>query len=182
MFDTVLPKLQHGNDGLIFTAVNAEYKFGTDQKILKWKPADENSIDFRMNLEFPVLSDDEGDSESPQYDWYATPRIWLSVNMGNNKYEKWAEMYITQEEWDKLKAMNVELDERIVECAMDEQKRWRFKRFRDDKKDGNHISVVTSVMQSIEDGVSKEDLLNAAPSIRTAWKQRQARPQGGYQR
>lgn len=33
MFNQILPNLQHGNDGLIFTAVNAEYKFGTDDKM-----------------------------------------------------------------------------------------------------------------------------------------------------
>ncbi|EWC44514.1 hypothetical protein DRE_06782 [Drechslerella stenobrocha 248] len=175
MFDHVLPNLQHGNDGLIFTAVNSEYRFGTDQKILKWKPADENSIDFRMNLEFPLLPPEEmdEDDDSPQYDWYAIPRVFLSVNAGNTEgYQRWAEMYIEEDEWEKLKGMGVELDERIVECAMDEQGRWRFKRFRNDKKDGNHISVVKSVMESIRDGVSKEDLVKASPSMRAAWKSR----------
>ncbi|KAF3915378.1 hypothetical protein AA313_de0206847 [Arthrobotrys entomopaga] len=182
MFDLVLPNLEHGNDGLIFTAVNAEYKFGTDEKILKWKPADENSIDFRMNLEFPALPPEECEDDgsgSPQYDWYAKPRVWLSVNTGSSGYERWAEMYLTDEEWTNLKNMGVELDERIVECAMDEQQRWRFKRFRNDKKDGNHISVVHSVMESIRDAVAKEDLLKVAGTIRSEWKQRQSRVQGG---
>lgn len=174
MFDQVLPNLQHGNDGLIFTAVNAEYRFGTDDKILKWKPADENSVDFRMNLQFPELPPDERDEdeEGPQYDWYATPQIFLSVNTGSGGYQRYAEMFIEDDEWEKLKGMGVELDERIVECAMDDEKRWRFKRFRNDKKDGNHISVVHSVMESIQDGVTKEHLLEAAPSIRAAWKKR----------
>ncbi|EPS38209.1 hypothetical protein H072_8009 [Dactylellina haptotyla CBS 200.50] len=179
MFDLVLPNLEHGNDGLIFTAVNAQYKFGTDEKILKWKPADENSIDFRMNLEFPLLPREEWEDDEPQHDWYAIPSIFLSVNTGGGGYQRWAEMYITEDEWNDLKNMGVELDERIVECAMDDEKRWRFKRFRNDKKDGNHISVVNSVMESIRDGVTKEDLLKVAGSIRTQWKGRQARVQGG---
>src|SRR5438270_594450 len=59
-------------------------------------------------------------------------------------------------------------------CAMDDQKRWRFKRFRNDKKDGNHISTVNSVLESIEDGVMKEDLLRASKTMRDAWKAREA--------
>ncbi|KAK6341299.1 Dcp1p-Dcp2p decapping enzyme complex alpha subunit [Orbilia brochopaga] len=174
MFDLILPNLQHGNDGLIFTAVNAEYRFGTDEKILKWKPADENSVDFRMNLQFPLLPPEEmdEDEEGPQYDWYAKPQVFLSVNTGSGGYQRFAELYIEDDEWEKLKGMGVELDERIVECAMDDEKRWRFKRFRNDKKDGNHISVVHSVMESIRDGVTKDDLLKASPSIRAAWKAR----------
>ena len=122
------------------------------------------------------MSDEEDNQEEePDYDYDAMPKFILSVNMGGNRYERWAEMYMTDEEWENLKGMNVELDERIVECALDEQKRWRFKRFRDDKKDGNHISVVKSVLESIEDGVSEADLLAAAPSIRSAWKEREAR-------
>ncbi|KAF3913650.1 hypothetical protein ABW21_db0206486 [Orbilia brochopaga] len=174
MFDLILPNLQHGNDGLIFTAVHADYRFGTDQKILKWKPADENSVDFRMKLQFPELPPEEMDEDEtgPQYDWYAKPRISLSVNVGNGGYQPFAEMFIEDDEWEKLKGMGVELDERIVECAMDDHQRWRFKRFRNDKKDGNHISVVHSVMESIRDGVTKDDLLKWAPSIRAAWKVR----------
>lgn len=33
MFNEVLPKLKHGNDGLIFTCRNSPYKFGTDEKM-----------------------------------------------------------------------------------------------------------------------------------------------------
>lgn len=130
-----------------------------------------------MTLEFPLLDEGE-DGEEEQYDWYATPKIHLAVNHGNNRYEPYAYMHIENDEWEKLKAMNVELDERIVECALDEQQRWRFKRFRDDKKDGNHISVVKSVMESIRDGVSQTDLEAAAPSMRSKWKSRAAQKAG----
>ena len=45
-----LADLPHGNDGLIFTAKGAVYSFGTDEMIIKWKPPEENTIDFRLHV------------------------------------------------------------------------------------------------------------------------------------
>jgi mRNA guanylyltransferase len=45
-------------------------------------------------------------------------------------------------------------------------------RFRDDKDDGNHISTVESVIESIGDAVTKEELLRVCPEIRARWKHR----------
>lgn len=176
MFRDVLPNLKHGNDGLIFTCLNSPYKFGTDEKILKWKPAEENSIDFRLTLDFPSLNDPD-DPDAVDYD--AIPTCHLGVFLGgrNDYNDHYAVMHITEDEWEQLKSYEVPLDEAIVECRKDAQGRWKFMRFRNDKKDANHISTVNSVLRSIEDGVSKDDLLKAAKGIRDAWKQRHAQRQ-----
>lgn len=101
------------------------------------------------------------------------PEFELSVFEGGKTYSRFGTMYMEKEEWENMKALQIPLDDKIVECSMDKEQRWRFLRFRDDKRDGNHISVVNSVLQSIKDGVEKEDLLREAPDIRTAWKTRQ---------
>ncbi|KAI5796380.1 mRNA capping enzyme, catalytic domain-containing protein [Peziza echinospora] len=185
MFNVIVPALKHGTDGLIFTCRNSPYKFGTDDKILKWKPAEENSIDFRLNLHFPLYQrgqdsdsdedldeDEEPEDDGPVYDYGAMPQFELSAFEGGRTYKHFAEMYMTDKEWADMKALGRPLDDTIVECAMDDQQRWRFLRFRNDKKDGNHISVVHSVLESIRDGVGKTDLLEEAGEIRKAWKQR----------
>lgn len=147
---------------------------------IKWKPVSENSIDFRLNLEFPPLEPDSDDPDDPDEtesalpDYDSLPAFHLSVFMGDDTYKKWAEMYVTSDEWETLKKMNIPLDDLIVECAMDEKKRWRYMRFRKDKKHGNHISTVDSVMESVRDGVTKEDLVKEAIEIRKAWKTRAA--------
>jgi len=46
-----IPRLKHKNDGLIFTSINSPYIPGTCQKMLKWKPPHENTIDFKLTLE-----------------------------------------------------------------------------------------------------------------------------------
>jgi mRNA guanylyltransferase len=181
MFGKILPELRHGSDGLIFTCRNSPYKHGTDEKILKWKPEAENSVDFRLNLDFPLLDPDSEDEKegrlSPMPDYDAMPTFNLSVNYGGNRgenYRHYGTMYMTPDEWEKMKSMNIALDETIVECYQDKEGQWRFLRFREDKKEANHISTVESVIESIRDKVTKEDLMRAQSNIRTSWKQRNA--------
>lgn len=181
MFKDVIPKLPHGNDGLIFTCKSTAYVAGTDEHILKWKPPHENTIDFRLLLgEFPKREDEDG-----QYDdWDAKPEMELFVNgrEGAKGYESYADLKVTEQEWEAMKNLNQQLDGRIIECYMEASTgSWRPKlesdgspRFRDDKKDANHVSVVQSVMESIQDAVSEQDLIAAAASIRTATKKRLA--------
>lgn len=177
MFRDILPNLPHGNDGLIFTARNQPYKFGTDEHILKWKPETENSVDFRLNLDFPLREPDSEDEAegitSPMPDWDAKPTFRLTVHYGEGEYRAYSTMYVTDSEWEGMKAMGKPLDDTIVECVQDEQRRWRFLRFRDDKEDANHIRTVESVLESIGDRVGQRDLMNAAKRIRDEWKRRQ---------
>ncbi|KAB8349439.1 hypothetical protein FH972_023466 [Carpinus fangiana] len=189
MFREVLPKLPHGNDGLIFTCKDTPYKFGTDEHILKWKPAEENTIDFRLGLEWPPLpGDDDADAAAaaladssaptadPDYD--AVPRFDLYVSHGRDDSRPWARMHADADDWQRMKAWSLErgdgLDGQVVECRIDGEGRWRFMRFRDDKLDANHISTVEKVVESINDSVDRGELTAAAPTIRSAWKRREA--------
>ena len=178
MFSSILPSLPHGNDGLIFTCRNSPYKFGTDEHILKWKREDENSVDFMLTLAWPKIDPDSEDEAegitSPYEDYDATPRFDLAVMYGANDYRPYATMYLEPHEWEKLKSLGEPLDNRIAECYQDRQNRWRFLRFRDDKKEANHISTVNSVMESIQDKVSESDLIRNARKIRDEWKKRDA--------
>ncbi|KAA8564140.1 hypothetical protein MFRU_032g00920 [Monilinia fructicola] len=183
MFRQILPKLPHGNDGLIFTCRSTEYKHGTDQHILKWKPENENSIDFKLSLDFPTVQPDamdiaEGTTE-PYIDYDSIPVCNLLVHAGrdqsgNNKDEWYGTMYLEAEEWEKLKELGEPLQDRIVECYMDTQKRWRYMKFRDDKENANHTSTVESVIESIRDRVTEKDLIAAQGKIREEWKKRDA--------
>jgi mRNA guanylyltransferase len=172
------PNLPHGNDGLIFTCRTSPYKFGTDPNILKWKPADENSIDFRLTLDWPLLDPDSEDEQagvtSPYPDYAAMPAFNLSVVEDERQYVHYGAMHIPPKQWTELKARHEPLDERLAECHQDDAGRWRFMRFRDDKDDANHISTVDSVMESICDRVEERDLIAIAQKVRDAWKRRES--------
>ncbi|KAJ7444940.1 mRNA capping enzyme, catalytic domain-containing protein, partial [Mycena latifolia] len=170
--------LQHGNDGLIYTCVNTPYTPGTDPNILKWKPPSENSIDFKLILRFPPLQDNPS-----QPDFHAKPvfllHVWCGGERGAAKYEQYDQMHVDDEEWEKqvMKSSGEQYDDRIVEVYWESShNRWRMMRFRDDKPNGNHRTVVENIIQSITDGVEKDTLLERSNSIRTAWKARLAHP------
>ncbi|KAK2746085.1 Dcp1p-Dcp2p decapping enzyme complex alpha subunit [Myotisia sp. PD_48] len=180
MFREIIPKVKkiHGNDGLIFTCRSTPYKIGTDEHTIKWKPPEENSIDFRMRLDFPTLEPDSEDEMNgvaePIVDYDAMPNFYLFALMNRGEYKYFGSMFATEEEWEKLKALQKPLDDSIVECVQDKQGRWRFLRLRDDKDDANHISTVEKVLDSIMDRVTEDDLIAIAPAVKTAWKKRQA--------
>ncbi|KAA1106111.1 Dcp1p-Dcp2p decapping enzyme complex alpha subunit [Puccinia graminis f. sp. tritici] len=166
-----LPKLTHGNDGLIFTSATAPYRIGTDPKILKWKPPSENSIDFRLELRFPPLPDDPTEA-----DFYAKPLFVLMMNCGKEGEQFFDTLEMTDEEWIERKERREQLDNRVVEVVWDASRNtWKILRFRDDKKNGNYRAVVFSILDSIRDGVEAPELSKRSVRIRKAWK---ARAQG----
>ncbi|GAA5899943.1 hypothetical protein JCM8208_005548 [Rhodotorula glutinis] len=171
VFRDHVPKLLHGNDGLIFTSAEAPYTPGTDQKILKWKPPSENSIDFVLQLKFPPKRDHER-----QPDFYAKPVFMLLMNHGHEGSHYYDTMEVDDETWETWKRSGEQYDDRVVEVVWDAARStWRLLRFRDDKFEGNYKSVVSSIIRSIEHGVEAEQLVAHAARIKKAWKARQAR-------
>lgn len=206
MFKETIPKVKqlHGNDGLIFTCRDSPYCPGTDPHILKWKPPEENTVDFLLHIDFKASDPDPSDpDQSPIEDYHSLPDAFgLYVNYGSDRYERTHELYVTPEEWEKFKAMNRPIQDAIIECYQEQvsgngpsngmnghggpvqqsngtQHRWRFHRFRDDKEDANHISTYESVIESIEDHVTEDDLLRHAGEIRARWKARDAEKKKG---
>lgn len=125
-----------------------------------------------LGLEFPVYTDPE-DSNETYIDYDSKPGFILKTWLGENKYDVVDEMFVTDEEWEKFKALNEPLQDRVVECFKDNNKLWRYMRFRDDKDNGNHVGTYHKVLASIEDGVTKEELIQKCPQIRESWKRRE---------
>lgn len=59
----------------------------------------------------------------------------------------------------RIKASGEQYDDRVVEVCWDPQRAcWRKMRFRDDKPEGNHRSVVDKIVQSILDGIEQDEV------------------------
>lgn len=114
-------------------------------------------------------------------------RFELLVNYGKRDYRPFShDLSVTPQEWEMLKSLKQRLDGRIIECYREPDGRWRFKkdddgtpRWRDDKTDANHVSTVESVLGSIEDAVTEQDLRNAEGTIKKSIKQMQMQMQTG---
>ncbi|GAA5935992.1 mRNA guanylyltransferase [Sporobolomyces koalae] len=177
VFRDHVPKLMHGNDGLIFTSAESPYTPGTDAKILKWKPPSENSIDFLLQLKFPPRRDNPIEP-----DFNAKPVFMLLMNHGHEGNHLWDVMEVEDSTWESWKASGEQYDDRVVEVVWDQKRdTWKMLRFRDDKRDGNYKSVVTSIIQSIQHGVEAEQLVAHAGAIKKAWKAREAARRHGGQ-
>ncbi|KAH3903475.1 probable mRNA-capping enzyme subunit alpha [Saccharomycodes ludwigii] len=195
-----LNNLPHVSDGLIFTPVLRPYVIGgKDQLLLKWKPEEENTVDFKLVLEIAKYYENSK-KKNKTSDWYYNYDVkplafnlyvWQGgsdssyksnpdepfnekdLKILNNTYSKFAELTVSEEEWKKLLSLNEPINGRIVECGKDQDTgEWKLLRFRDDKLNGNHISVVQNVLESINDAVTIEDLESEAADIKKKWDNR----------
>lgn len=140
-------------DGLIFTPLKLRYHLGYTRDLLKWKPPQENTIDFHLRK---VIIQ-------------GTPRFQL---LKAHKSELVFHDWISGE----LKELEG-LDGKIVECYYDvkcitevvdpegfvqERKGgWKVSRIREDKPLPNADRVVDGLILSIQDSVTDQDLLHA---------------------
>jgi mRNA guanylyltransferase len=140
---------------------------------IKWKPANENSVDFKVRLQYQHSTTIPGAIDATK-----KPRIDLLVWQGGTDYSYFTELGITDQEWFSTFGKNArKFDNRIIECNYDPDLQekyqlaspWRFMRFRDDKPDGNHQSVVTNVMKSIADGVTKDEVSKKEGKRHRTW-------------
>ncbi|KAI8376276.1 mRNA capping enzyme, catalytic domain-containing protein [Radiomyces spectabilis] len=171
VFDQVA-KSKHESDGVIFTPVKHPYVSGTCEKLLKWKPPEHHTVDFRISARWskehkPIYSL-EVLSHGVTYKFYdqfqpepALASQWKSHlpdgRIAEFRYDPNWEMTIIEQGY----------------APTTRKGGWRFVRFRDDKGAANDESMVKNTMRSIRNGVSKEQLLAHMDKVRTAWKARE---------
>jgi mRNA guanylyltransferase len=63
---------------------------------MKWKPPEENSVDFTLRLRFPPVG-----PGSDEVDFTARPMFLLYEWQGGDREEYFDEMEVTDEEWEE---------------------------------------------------------------------------------
>uniref|UniRef100_A0AC34QA70 mRNA guanylyltransferase n=1 Tax=Panagrolaimus sp. JU765 TaxID=591449 RepID=A0AC34QA70_9BILA len=129
----------HHVDGLIFQPEDDPYTPGRFDRLLKWKPVEESSIDFKM-----IIKKYELQGQIPEYraDLYV---LGLPNPFAYMKATKSLQAY----------------DGKIVECRWNfERNGWEVMRERTDKSHPNAMKTAISVMNTIKRPLSKEKLFS----------------------
>ena len=158
-------RLPHESDGLIFTPARDPYKPGTCHKLLKWKPAELNTVDFVLELVMGSTADQfHGKLLSAKGGIQGFNGLWLAREGPM---------------WSWLCENTAAANGKVVECGWDatlstfipskvtrytEEGEWVTKggwvlhRIRDDRTTPNDVNVVEKVKASIADGISLDDV------------------------
>lgn len=203
-----MKNLTYVSDGLILTSCDTPYITGTDPTLLKWKPAEENTIDFKIGLEFPKFIDEDLPKHDPNreyFDYDVKPNFKLYVWKGGDNpyknetiennikrnggefknsfynYDEWNDLKVSDEKWEEMKNSGESFNGRIGECRQNSDGSWELLRFRDDKSNGNHINIVLKILKSIEDAVTKEELIEAEVQMKARWDEREKNKQKAQQ-
>ncbi|KAI4465297.1 mrna-capping enzyme [Holotrichia oblita] len=135
--------LSHEPDGLIFQPAKEPYKAGRCDDVLKWKPLEMNSVDFRLKI---VKEEGAGIVARKVGHLYVGQ---LDAPFAIMKYTS------------ALK----DFDNKIIECKF-EANQWKFMRERTDKSFPNSYTTAKAVCGSIQDPVTKEKLLDYIEKFR----------------
>jgi mRNA guanylyltransferase len=95
--------LDHKSDGVIFTSSVAPYIHGTCSKMLKWKPSDENSVDFK------ILDVESGGGQGK-------PLITIGLWKGGRHHAEFGKLTLSDVDVEAFKKERDNLKESIVEC------------------------------------------------------------------
>ncbi|CAG9567481.1 unnamed protein product [Danaus chrysippus] len=129
--------LHHEPDGLIFQPSELPYTGGPCEHILKWKPSELNSIDFKLVIE---KESGEGIVTKTQGNLYVGGS---NIRFGCLPYNKTIK----------------DLNNKIIECKL-YNGQWVFMRERTDKSFPNSYTTAMAVKESILNPVTKEYLLD----------------------
>lgn len=121
---------EYETDGLIFQHIDNEYSSGTTSNILKWKEPLQNTIDFYVIK--------ENENELIKWKLYAKHK---------DSHKVWAEVYVPK------RVSNEFPYKCVVECYYDGFM-WIPMRLRSDKINGNFISTVNDVWDTIQKPVN----------------------------
>lgn len=137
VLETFMPTLTHENDGVIVAPIMKPYTLGTCKEMMKWKPGNLNSVDFLLHVE-------ENKPKPGQ----------LKQKIGKLFVGGMETPFASVKATKKIR----DLHRKIVECVW-KNNTWEVLRIREDKSFPNSFNTAQSVCYSIQNPVTKDNLL-----------------------
>ncbi|KAI6660371.1 mRNA-capping enzyme-like [Oopsacas minuta] len=149
IYKNYIPKLQHGNDGLILSRENEGYIPGRCDTLLKWKPPALNSIDFRLKIE--NVEAREG---------LLAEKTYNLMVLKDGRKDEMSFIKLDPRDMKKDGFNPLEFDNKIIECTyIKVENRFKILRQRTDKTQPNTYSTAQNVWESICNPLEIDDLL-----------------------
>ena len=169
-------RLSHYSDGLIFTPVRDAYRSGTCPKMLKWKPAELNTVDFVLELIMGGSAQQfHGKLHSAASGVQTFNGVWLpregpmwsllveNTHLANGKLVECGDPNVHTFVL-KYKLNYTEEGQWISGGG------WVLHRIRDDRISPNDVNVVEKVKASIADAISLDDVENTLGNVKSLTK------------
>ena len=148
--DVYLPTVQQKMDGLVFTPVNEPIRLGTHETMFKWKPQEQNTVDFLMKRE-PTRETPGFKKGPPAWRLYVQEKgkLFFESEIPQSKMdEPWFE------------------DGAIVECkyiTWEEPMWWKPIKRRTDKTYPNNRRTFYRTIVNIKDNIKIKEFLDCRP-------------------
>ena len=154
----IIPILPHHNDGIIINTNDYPYYSGQSIEIYKWKPNEENTIDFEIQY----------NQQKDIYNLYVCGEEKL-IQVGNlsfkNDYDK--EKFLSGYNSNNINIAECFYDKDLDDPFTNKKGGWRFSRYRNDKGKPNFISTYENILKCLEENIGIDEIINTVNENKT---------------
>ena len=154
----IIPILPHHNDGIIINTNDYPYYSGQSIEIYKWKPNEENTIDFEIQY----------NQQKDIYNLYVCGEEKL-IQVGNlsfkNDYDK--EKFLSGYNSNNINIAECFYDKDLDDPFTNKKGGWRFSRYRNDKGKPNFISTYENILKCLEENIDIDEIINTVNENKT---------------
>ena len=154
----IIPILPHHNDGIIINTNDYPYYSGQSIEIYKWKPNEENTIDFEIQY----------NQQKDIYNLYVFGEEKL-IQVGNlsfkNDYDK--EKFLSGYNSNNINIAECFYDKDLDDPFTNKKGGWRFSRYRNDKGKPNFISTYENILKCLEENIDIDEIINTVNENKT---------------
>ena len=154
----IIPILPHHNDGIIINTNDYPYYSGQSIEIYKWKPNEENTIDFEIQY----------NQQKDIYNLYVFGEEKL-IPVGNlsfkNDYDK--EKFLSGYNSNNINIAECFYDKDLDDPFTNKKGGWRFSRYRNDKGKPNFISTYENILKCLEENIDIDEIINTVNENKT---------------
>ncbi len=154
----VIPILPHHNDGIIINTKDYPYYSGQSIEIYKWKPNEENTIDFEIQY----------NQKEDIYNLYVSGKEKL-IYVGNLSFKDDSdkEKFLSGYNLNNINIAECFYDNNLIDPFTNTKGGWRFSRYRNDKGKPNFIDTYENILKCLEENIGIDEIIDTVNKNKT---------------